>query len=191
VQRHGIGRQRQRSSSGSTPHDRATIPQICSSRSLPLDQPRQGALRYPDIFSNQRTVHDVRFDPPLIHQSHHRPPTRWGGSTPITAVARSTQIPIAPAAPPYVPLSAVSSLGGFRTPAAEYAAPSLKRPASETLHNRRHGAISWNGMRPPTEAARNAQRRQAEYDRLPAVRINTGTSNPEQGYVCTGRPKVQ
>ena len=31
-------------------------------------------------------------------------------------------------------LSAVSFLGGFRTPAAEHAAPSLKRPASETLH---------------------------------------------------------
>ena len=31
-------------------------------------------------------------------------------------------------------LSAVSSLGGFRTPASEHAAPSLKRPASETLH---------------------------------------------------------
>jgi hypothetical protein len=29
---------------------------------------------------------------------------------------------------------AVSSLGGFRTPAAERAAPPLKRPASETLH---------------------------------------------------------
>jgi hypothetical protein len=44
------------------------------------------------------------------------------------------QIPIAPAARPHVPLSAVSFLGGFRTPAAEYAALSLKRPASETLN---------------------------------------------------------
>ena len=34
---------------------------------------------------------------------------------------------------PAGPISAVSSLGGFRTPAAERAAPSLKRPASETL----------------------------------------------------------
>jgi hypothetical protein len=33
------------------------------------------------------------------------------------------------------PPSAVSFLGGFRTPAAEYAALSLKRPASETLNN--------------------------------------------------------
>src|SRR6478736_1575158 len=35
---------------------------------------------------------------------------------------------------PARPISAVSSLGGFRTPAAERAAPSLKRPASETLY---------------------------------------------------------
>jgi predicted Zn-ribbon and HTH transcriptional regulator len=40
----------------------------------------------------------------------------------------------ASAARPYLPLSAVSSLGGFRTPAAELAVPSLMRPASETLH---------------------------------------------------------
>ena len=32
------------------------------------------------------------------------------------------------------PPSAVSSFGGFRTPAAEHAALSFKRPASETLH---------------------------------------------------------
>jgi hypothetical protein len=38
---------------------------------------------------------------------------------------------------------AVSSLGGFRTPAAEYAAPSLKRPASETLHNNVHKKATW------------------------------------------------
>src|SRR5262249_51746434 len=44
----------------------------------------------------------------------------------------------------HVPLCAVSFLGGFRTPAAEYAALSLKRPASETLHNKRHGASFEN-----------------------------------------------
>src|ERR1700751_5773953 len=52
---------------------------------------------------------------------------------PINRLTRGTQIPIAPAETLYVPLSAVSFLGGFRTPAAEHAAPSLKRPASETL----------------------------------------------------------
>src|SRR6201987_1974550 len=54
---------------------------------------------------------------------------------PINRLTRGTQIPIAPAETLYVPLSAVSFLGGFRTPAAEHAAPSLKRPASETLPN--------------------------------------------------------
>ena len=45
--RHGIGRQLQPSQSGSTPHDRITIPQICSSHSPPLDRPRQSASRHP------------------------------------------------------------------------------------------------------------------------------------------------
>jgi hypothetical protein len=43
-----------------------------------------------------------------------------------------------PAARPYLPLSAVSYLGGFRTPAAERAVPSLKQPASETTQKLRH-----------------------------------------------------
>jgi hypothetical protein len=51
-----------------------------------------------------------------------------------TASSRGAQIPIVSAARPYVPSSAVSSLGGFRTPTAERAALSIKRPASETLH---------------------------------------------------------
>jgi hypothetical protein len=52
----------------------------------------------------------------------------------ISERTRRAQIPVAPAAP-LLSLSAVSFIGGFRTPAAEYAARSLKRPASETLHN--------------------------------------------------------
>src|SRR5258705_9704816 len=51
------------------------------------------------------------------------------------------------------PPSAVSSFGGFRTPAAEYAAPSLKRPASETLHTRRHS------QRNKTQCYRSPRRR--------------------------------
>src|SRR5690242_11822271 len=46
--------------------------------------------------------------------------------------ARAHIIPIAPAAPPHVPLSAVSF--PWRLSAAEHAAPSLHRSASETLH---------------------------------------------------------
>jgi len=112
--------------------DRITIPQIWSSRSPAFDRPRQSTLKYPAGVSNRPTVHHARRDPPPIHQPLHRLPTCWGGSIPITNLSRGSQIAIAPAAPPYVPLSAVPSLGGFRTPAAELAAPSIMRPASET-----------------------------------------------------------
>jgi hypothetical protein len=138
VQCRGIGGQLQRLSSGSTPHDRVTIPQICSAHSPALDRPRQSTLRYPTGVSNRPTVHHARRDPPPIHQPLHRPPTCWGGSIPITNLTRGFQISITPAARPSVLLRAVSSLGGFRTPAAERAAPSLMRPASETLHKRRN-----------------------------------------------------
>ena len=134
MQRRGTGRQLQRPQSGSTPHDRFTSPQICPSRSLALDRPRQSASRYPPAVANRRTICQARCYPPRIRQRPHRRTTRWTASIQISQLARSTQIPIAPAAPPYVPLSAVSSLGGFRTPAAELAAPSLMRPTSETLH---------------------------------------------------------
>src|SRR5438445_4915164 len=131
---HGISRQLHRSWSGSTPHDRLTILQIWSSRSPAFDRPRQSTLRCPAGVSNRPTVRGVRRDPPLTHEPLHRRTTRCIGSIQISEPARGTQIPIAPAARPYVPLSAVSSLGGFRTPAAELAVPSLMRPASETLH---------------------------------------------------------
>jgi hypothetical protein len=133
VRRHGIVRQLQPASSGSTPLDRVTILQIGSSRSPPLDRPRQGAPSCPPVVANRPAIHRARRHPPLIRQPLHRRTTCWTGSIPTNQLARGTQIPIAPAAPPYVPLSAVSSLGGFRTLAAEHAAPSLMRPASETL----------------------------------------------------------
>jgi hypothetical protein len=38
---------------------------------------------------------------------------------------------------------------------------------------------------------RNAQRHAAEYDRLVALRIEAGPSNPQQRYVGTKRAKVQ
>jgi hypothetical protein len=138
VQRHGIGRQLQPISSGSTPRDRVTIPQICSSRSLALDRPRQSAPRYPPVVANRATVLDLRRDPPLIHDPLRCHTICSISSVPTNQLTRGSQISIAPAARPYVPLSAVSSLGGFRTPAAEHAATSLKRPASETLHKLRN-----------------------------------------------------
>ena len=134
MQRLGIGRQRHPSSSGSTPHDRVTVPQICSSRSPLLNRPRHSAVRYPPVVANHPTTCGVRHHTASIHQRLHRCTSRWIGSIQISKLARGAQIPITPAAPPHVSLSAVSSLGGFRTPAAEHVAPSLKRPASETLH---------------------------------------------------------
>jgi hypothetical protein len=113
VPRHGISRQLQPSSSGSTPHDRVSSPQICLSRSLPLDWPRQSALRFPADISNRPTVHDVRRDPPLIHEPLHRRTTCWIGSTPITHLARDSQISIAPAARFYVPPARFPPLEAF------------------------------------------------------------------------------
>jgi hypothetical protein len=151
VQRHGTSRQLQRTASGSTPHDRLTIRQICSSHSPPLVRPQQSAPRYPTVVANPPTIRSIRRRPSLIHEPLHRQPTCWIGSITINQLTRGTQIPIAPAARLYVPLSAVSSFGGFRTPAAEHAAPSLKRPASETLH--RSGRLR---RRPVTPFARRA-----------------------------------
>ena len=53
VVRHGICRQVQQPSSGSTPHDRVTILRICSSSSLPLDWPRQSMSKYPPVIAIQ------------------------------------------------------------------------------------------------------------------------------------------
>jgi hypothetical protein len=103
VQRHGISRQVRRASSGSTPHDRTTIPQTASSRSPALDRPRQSALRHSAVVSNRPTNHSVRRHRPLNHEPIHRPPTCSIGSTPITHLIRGTQIPIAQPRHPRAP----------------------------------------------------------------------------------------
>ena len=127
--RHGSGRQVQRSSSGSTPHDHVTIPQICPSRSLALDRPRQSALRYPAVVSNRPTIYSVRPDPTLIHAPLHRRPTCWSGSTPITHLTRGSQISIAPAARLYVPPARFPPLEAFgRRP------PNTRRRPSSGRH---------------------------------------------------------
>ena len=133
MQHHGIGRQVQRTSSGSTPHEPVTIPQISSSRSPASDRPRQSTLRYPALVSNRPTVHHVRRDPPPIHQPLHRRPTCRGGSIPITNLSRGSQIAIAPAARPSFPQARFPPLEAFgRRPRAR--GPTVMGPASETLH---------------------------------------------------------
>jgi hypothetical protein len=88
VVRHGICRQVQQPSSGSTPHDRVTILQICSSSSLPLDWPRQSMSRYPTVIA-----------PGAAHLSAACPQaTYWLGSVSIPYPALGIQIPMTPAA---------------------------------------------------------------------------------------------
>ena len=100
MQRHGISRQLQPTASGSTPHNHVAIPQVCSSLSLPLDQPRQSAFRYPSDVANRPTTCAGRRHIPLIHRLLHRRAACWTDSIPFNQLTRGTQIPIAPAARP-------------------------------------------------------------------------------------------
>jgi hypothetical protein len=113
VQRHGIGRQLQRSSSGSTPRDRVTIPQICSSRSLALDRPRQTALRYPAVLSNRANTYRVRRQPAPIHAPLRSRTTSAIAPPTISHSAHGTQIPITHAASPTYPLPRFPCMGLF------------------------------------------------------------------------------
>ena len=123
-----------RPQSGSTPHDRVTIPQICSSRSLPLDRPRQSALRYPAVVSNRPTIHCVRRDPPLIHAAVSPSASLLNRLDPIHTPHPRHSNPHSARRATHVPPPAVSSLGGLRTPA-----PCPRR--------HRHGA----GIRKPSQ----------------------------------------
>ena len=133
MQRHGIGRPLHPSQFGSTPHDRVTSPQIRSSHSLPVNQPRQSASRRPPVATNRPTPYRVRRDPPLIQQPFHHPPACRSASTPFTHLIRGTQIPIAQAAP------TTSPSRGFLHWRFAYAGPGVRRatfmgPASANLH---------------------------------------------------------
>jgi hypothetical protein len=134
VQRHDIGRQVQRSSSGSTPHDRPTIPQICSSCPLALDRRRQSALRYPAVVSNPTNTHRVRRQSPPIYPPLRSRTTSAIASPTISHSARGTQIPITHAAPPTYPFP--------RFPPLEVCG---RRPRPARLHL--HGA----GIRKPSQ----------------------------------------
>jgi hypothetical protein len=128
-----IGQQVQRTSSGSTPHDRITIQQICPSLSLPLHRPRQSALKYPAVDANRSPTHSVQRHLRLTHEPLPLRPTRWIGSIPITHRIRGNQIPIVNAAPP------TSLSRGFLPGRFAYAGP----PRARRHH---HGA----GIRKPS-----------------------------------------
>jgi hypothetical protein len=133
VLRHGIDQQVQRSSAGSTPHDRITILQICSSHSSPLHRPRQSALGYPAFAAKWSPTHSLQRHPPLIHEPMPLRSTRWGGPIPIKHRIRGIQIPIVNAAPPTSPSR------GFLPWRFAYAGPGARRatcigPPSANLH---------------------------------------------------------
>ena len=113
MQRHGIRRQVRPSSSESTPHDRVTILQICSSRSLALDRPRQSALRYPAVRSNRASTYSVRRQPAPIHTPLRSRTTSAIAPPTISHSARGTQIPITHAAPPTYPFPRFPCMGLF------------------------------------------------------------------------------
>ena len=153
MQRHGIGQQVQRSSSGSTPHDRVTILQICSSRSLALDRPRQSALRYPAVRSNRADTYSVRRQPAPIHTPLRSRTTSAIAPPTISHSARGTQIPITHAAPPTYPFP--------RFPPLEVCG---RRPRCARHHL--HGA----GIRKPSQSATSTGRHAIADTNSPLVR---------------------
>ena len=128
--------------SGSTPHDRAPANPIVS---LAGSRPATAERAQPSsVVSNRPTIRRDRRDPPLIQQPFHRPPACWSASTSFTHLIRGTQIPIAPRRATHVPLPAVSSLGGLRTPAPVRAAPPSwgRHPKTFTLADMRRASVS-------------------------------------------------
>jgi len=80
---------------------------------LPLYRPQQNAPRYPSAVASRSTVHDFRRDTPLIHDLLCCRTTCRTGSIHISQFARGNQIPMAPAAKPYVPQARFPPLEAF------------------------------------------------------------------------------
>ena len=148
VQRHDTGQQGQSPSSGSTPHDHVSIQKIRSLCSPLLDRPWHSASTYPTIASNRATAHNARGNPPILHRSVHRPPISRFTSPAICRRTQRVQIPIGRAAPPHVPIPAVSSLGGFPTtaPCARLAPSWGRHPKTFTITDI---ALIISGSTPP------------------------------------------
>ena len=131
MQRHGISRQLQPTASGSTPHNHVAIPQVCSSLSLPPVT----AGRIQISVRRRKSPDNLRRSTPHTAHSSAASPSRslLDRLDPIQSAHPRRPNPHSARGTTYVPLRAVSFLGGFRTPAAELAASPLMRPASETL----------------------------------------------------------
>jgi hypothetical protein len=183
VQRHDIGRQVQRSSSGSTPHDRPTIPQICSSCPLALDRRRQSALRYPAVVSNRANTHRVRRQSPPIHPPLRSRTTSAIASPTISHSARGTQIPITRRTT-NVSLPAVSSLGGLRTPAPPCAAPPSWGRHPKTLYGAYRCQVESGGA---VESFCHVTRLHLRHGQLPCSAALSGQSP----IAACGAPKAR
>ena len=126
----------------------------------------------------------------------HRPPraSRTIPSGAIIPTIGRAEIPIASAAPPHVPPSAVSFLGGFRTPAAGDRGCVRARPASETLYRTRPthrskasqlvpaGAVAGRALHPLESAA--------FLRRMPAPDSRTAAKQVPRRTHCAVRPRA-
>ena len=177
--RRGIRRQVQRASSGSTPHDRVTILQICSSRSLALDRPRQSALRYPAVLSNRANTYSVRRQPAPIHAPLRSRTTSAIAPPTISHSARGTQIPITHAAPPTYPFPRFPPLEvcGRRPPYAprHYHGTGIRKPTQTRKWPCFHAT---SALPPRTDISRVLRRR------WPVSRYHS--SAPPPSWCCGG-----
>jgi len=92
---------------------------LCSGKLNFISMEKRGhCADRPSIAENTWYTHVVHaplhsVHPPLIPRPLHRRTTCWSASIQSSQLPRGTQIPIAPAARPHVPLSAVSLYGAF------------------------------------------------------------------------------
>jgi hypothetical protein len=133
--------------SGSTPHDVDAQSAALESRSSSQLVPNRSPWR------SQRHRISVNSDTPIFaHRSSQAARSRLSAThhspiPPRSILSRTldpAQIPIAPEPRP-APPSAVSSLGGFRTPAPGGRRTIVMGPASENLHNSGHCRCSRIG----------------------------------------------
>jgi hypothetical protein len=176
VQRHGISRQLQRAASGSTPRDRATILQIYSSCSSPIDRPRQNAFRYPPAVANCPTTCAGRRHTPLSYPLLHRRTACWTSSIPIIQLTRGAQIPIAPRHDlrslkrGFLPWRL--SDAGRRTRGTGSQAAGIRNPAQQRTFNYKSG---WSGLCHGTNPlTRERAAREAEFVAATEVPVEIG-----------------
>ena len=120
---------------------RVTTPEHCSSLSLVPDRPRRCSLEAGASTATRQSIftdYCVRGSqkPALACKIH--PPSCSIASAPINRPTHDDQIAIARAAHSRTPPPAISSFGGFRTPASECVAPSssagIRKPSQQETH---------------------------------------------------------